>query len=141
MNLVPQVIEGEDAVEKHQHAVGNFEIVGRVFPDLLQPAHDVVGAVADGSGGEGRQAFDGRGTMLLQELFDNVENLAGAMFELAAALDCDLSAARLQAQKRTDAKKGVAADFFSAFDRFQEEGVRLSLGHGEKGGYRGKQIG
>ena len=143
VDLVTQVVEGEHAVEKHQHTVGNVEVVGGALADVFELAHDVIGAIADGAGGERRQAFHRRGTMLMQEFLDNVKNISGAAVDFlrGAAFDCDLGAARFQAQKRTHAEKRVAADFFSAFDRFEQESVGLSVGDGEKSGNRREQVG
>ena len=64
--------------------------------------------------------------MLLQEFLDDVEDVSGAALDLAAARDRDLGAARFQAQKRAHAEKCVAANFFPAFDGFEQEGVGLS---------------
>jgi hypothetical protein len=36
VDLVAQVIEGEHAVEKHQHTVGNVEVIAGVLSDVLQ---------------------------------------------------------------------------------------------------------
>ena len=127
MDLVAQVIEGEHAIEEHQHAIGNVEIVDGVLADVLQSAHDVVGAIADRAGCEWRQAFHGRGTMLLQEFFDDVENISRAALDFVGrAAILMSSAARFEPQKRAHAEKRIASNFFSAFDRFQQKGVRLS---------------
>jgi hypothetical protein len=133
MDLVAQVVEGEDAVEKHEHAVGDVEVVFCLLSDVFEAADNVVGAITDGSGGEGRQAFHGGGTMLLEEFLDDGKNVAGAFLDLAAALDGDAGAARFEAQKGAHAEEGVAANFFSTFDGLEEKGVGLSFGHGEKG--------
>ena len=143
VDLVAKVIEGEHAIEEHEHAVGDVEVVFGVVADILQLAHDVVGAIADGSGGEGRQAFNLGGTMLVEEFLDDVEDAGGAGFDSwnaglccelcrapwttgSEAVNRDLVAARFEAQERTHAQEGVAADFFAAFDGFEEEGVGLS---------------
>ena len=141
VDLVAEVIEGEDAVEEHEDAVGNVEIVGGVFTDIFETADDVIGAIADGSGGEWREAFEGGGTMQVQEFLDDVEDVASAAFGLAAADDGDVGATRLQPEKGAHAEKCVASDFFSAFDRLEEEGIGLLFSDGEKSGNRGQQVG
>ena len=79
------MIEGEDAVEEHQDAVGDVEIVFGMVAYVFQLANDVVGAIADGSGGEGRQAFDLGGAVLVEEFFDDVEDAGGAGFDFGDA--------------------------------------------------------
>ena len=141
---MPQVIEGEHAVEKHQDAVGNVEVIGGVLADVFQPPHDVIRAIADRTGGERRQAFHGCWTMLLQEFLDDCENISRAPFDFACVVAglCPArtgqspvttvraivisGAAGLQAQKRAHAKKRIASNFFSTFDRLQQEGIGLS---------------
>ena len=132
MDLVPQVIEGEHPIEKHQDTIGNIEVIGGVLSDLLEATHHVIGAIADGAGGERRQAFHCRWAMLLQEFLDYSENISRAPLDFlsAATFDHDLFAARLQPQKRTHAEKGIASNFFSAFHRLQQEGIGLSVGYG-----------
>ncbi len=57
MDLVAEVIEGEHAVEKHQDAVGDVEVVGGMLSDVFEAAHDVIGEIADRARGEGWQAL------------------------------------------------------------------------------------
>jgi hypothetical protein len=123
VDLVTQMIEGEHAVEKHQHTVGNIQVIAGVLSDVLQPPHNVIRAIADRAGGERRQAFHCRRTMLLQQFLDDFEDVSRAPLDFAAPFDIDFRAARLQAQKRAHSQKCIASDFFSAFDRFQQERV------------------
>ena len=81
MDLVVEVIEGEDAIEEHQDAVGDVEVVLGVVADVFELADGIVGAIADGSGGKGRQAFDVSGTVLAQEFLDDLEDVGGAGFD------------------------------------------------------------
>ena len=85
---MPQVIEGEHAIEKHQHAVGNVEVIGSVLSDVLQPPHNVIRAIANRAGGERRQTFDRRWTMLLQQLFNDLEYISRAALDLFSVLRC-----------------------------------------------------
>ena len=127
MDLMMQMIESEDAIEKHQHAIGNIKVILGMFANAFEAPHNVVSAISDGASGEWRQAFEFGGTMLLQEFFYDFKDITGAAFEFAAALDRDFFAARLQTKEGTHAKKCVASDFFSAFDGFEQEGVGLSV--------------
>ena len=63
------------------------------------------------------------------------------VIDFAAAGDRDVVAARFEAEERAHSEKGVAADFFSAFDGFEEEGVGLIFSDGKEGGDRSEQIG
>ena len=51
MDLVAKVIEGEDAIEEHEDAVGDVEVVfglrAGMRADVFELTNDVVGAVAD----------------------------------------------------------------------------------------------
>ena len=81
MNLVAEVIEGEDAVEEHQDAVGDVEVVFGAVADVFELADDVVGTIANGSGGEGRQTFDLRRPVLAKQCLDDFEDAGGAGFD------------------------------------------------------------
>ena len=81
MDLVAQVIEGEDTIEEHQDTVGDIKIVFGVVADIFQLANDVIGAIADGSGGEGREAFNLGGPMLVEKFLDDLEDAGGACFD------------------------------------------------------------
>src|ERR1035441_2731851 len=98
MDLVPQMIEGEHAIEKHQHTVGNVQVIRSVLSYVLQPPHDVIRAITDGAGGERRQAFHCRWTMLLQQFLYDCENISRAPFDFlnAVTFDRDLMLARAE---------------------------------------------
>jgi hypothetical protein len=87
VNLVPKMIERQHAIKKHQHAIGNIEIVVGMFSDILQLPDDVVGAISNGSGGERRQAFHRGRAMCAQQFFHHLEDFAGAALDFASALD------------------------------------------------------
>src|SRR5260221_13116992 len=123
MDLVAQVIEGEHAVEKHQHAVGNVEVVDGVLSYVLQAPHDVIGAIADRAGGERRQTFHSGRAVLLQQFLDDGENISGEGVDFVFAFDRDFSAPRFQGQKGAEAKKRVTCDFFSTLYRIQQAGI------------------
>ena len=97
MDLVAKVIEGEDAIEEHQDAVGDVEVIFGAGADIFELADDVVGAIADGSGCKGWQAFDLRGTMLVEQFLDDLKDTGGAGFDFGDAngLCGDFGGARL----------------------------------------------
>jgi len=114
---VAEVIEGEDAIKEHEDAVGDVEVVFGVVAYVLQLADYVVGAIANGSGGEGREALDLGGTVLVEEFLDDLENIGGTGFDFGdaggvgarlalrrfgIAVDGDLVAARLEAEEGAD---------------------------------------
>src|ERR1700722_3961220 len=136
MYLMTKMIEGEDAVEKHQHAIGDIQVVGGMVSDVFKAPNDVIGAIANRDGREWRQALDRRRTVLLQEFFDDGENIPCAAFCFAPSLQLDGIPARLEPQEWTHSEKRVAPNLFSTFDRFKQEGVGLSIGDGQKGGDR-----
>ena len=85
MDLVPQVIEGEQAVEEHQHAVGDIEVVLGALADFFKLANDVVGEVSNGSPGKRRPAFVLRHAVLAQQRLERRENISGAPFHTRRA--------------------------------------------------------
>jgi hypothetical protein len=87
------VVEGENAVEEHQDAVRDVEVIGGMVPDVFEAADNVIGAITYGAGGEWRQAFDCGGAMLLQEFFDYLEDISVPLLEFAASLDFDFGSA------------------------------------------------
>src|ERR1017187_6630963 len=109
MDLVPQMIEGEHAIEKHQHTIGNVQVIRSVLSYVLQPPHNVIRAITDGAGGERRQAFHCRWTMLLQQFLYDCENISRAPFDFlnAVTFDRDLISPRLQPQKRAHSEKRI----------------------------------
>ena len=109
----------------------------------------------------GRQAFNLGGPVLVKQFLDDIEDAGGAGFDswdyasfygeplpprarrpgARVVMNRDLVAPRFESQKGTHAEKGVPADFFAAFDGFEEEGVRLSLGDREESRDRREQVG
>ncbi len=80
VDLMAEVIEGEQAVEEHQDAIGNGQVVLRMFADVFQVADDIVSKVADGASGEGREAGDRSWTMLAQLFLQDFEYISGEAF-------------------------------------------------------------
>ena len=56
MNLVAQVVKGQQAIEEHQFTIRQREIVFRPLANIFQLPHYVVGKITDRSGGEWRQS-------------------------------------------------------------------------------------
>ncbi len=81
MNLMAQVIEGQQTVKEHQLRIGQSQIVFARAPDVFQLPDHVVGEVSDSAGGERRQA----GARLPDDAARNsslthLENIALAFF-------------------------------------------------------------
>ena len=85
VDLVAQMIERQQAIEKHQYAVGQGKIIFGVFADIFQLPHCVVGEVADRARGERRQPGHGGGTMLPQQFLDDLNRVPLALLLLLAA--------------------------------------------------------
>ena len=66
VNLVTQVVKGEQPVEEHQQPVRQGQVVLGTFADLFQLPHHVVGKVAHGACGKRRQPLQRGGTVLAQ---------------------------------------------------------------------------
>ena len=77
MNLPPQVIESQDAIEEHELAIGQRKIIGSVLPDILQMANYIVGKVPNCSSCEGGQSWDYSRPMLPQQFLQEREYVAG----------------------------------------------------------------
>src|SRR5438067_13779736 len=68
LDLVAEVVERQQAVEEHEHTIGNVLIVLGMFPNGFQMAHYVVRKVTHRSGCEGGQLGHARRPMLTQKL-------------------------------------------------------------------------
>src|SRR5271170_6579119 len=68
MNLMPQVIEGQQAIEEHQHTIRQRKIVLGVFTDSFQLANRVISEITNCAGGERWQPGDCRRAMLPEQL-------------------------------------------------------------------------
>ena len=140
VDLLAQMIERQHAIEKHEKAIGNFEIVTRLFGQLLQLTHSIVGNKAYGSAIEGWEVGQGSGSVFAQEGRENVEELSFTALDTSSPSSRDLPRPTLKNHVRTDSEKRVAPNSFTAFYRLQQERLLLSSGDGQKGGDRRKQI-
>ncbi len=71
------VVEGENLVEEHEVGVRDVKLVSGESRQLLDLANDVVGEVADGAGGEGRQAGQAGGGVAASADLELGEDVAG----------------------------------------------------------------
>src|SRR5579863_2115022 len=141
VNLVAQVIEGQQPIEEHQHAIGQGKVVFRVITDSFQLADRVIGKISDSPSSERRQAGNGRRTMLPEQLFQHGQYAARALFASLAELQHNVFAAGSDLQIGTCAEERIASDLFAALDRLQQKSVRLIGSNGKKGRDRRQQIG
>src|SRR6202521_1295758 len=86
VNLMAQVIEGEQAIEEHQHTIGQGKIVLGVLTDFLQLANRVVRKITHRARREPWQAGEGSGTMLPEQLLHNWQDAALALLTSPSAL-------------------------------------------------------
>ena len=127
MNLVAQVVKGQQAVEEHQFAIGQREIVLSMFADFLQLPYYVVGKITYGPGGEWRQAGNRGWLVLAQQQLHELEHVSLVPFAVPSAFNFDGRTARSQAHIRPRSQEGVAADLFAALDRLQEKRVGFAF--------------
>ena len=109
--------------------------------DALEQAHHVVGEIADGAGDQRRQARQAHRAVALDAVAQEIERIrlrpgdAAFAFEHASAVDVaeDLG--------RVGADEGIARDFFSALDAFEQAGVARVARQAQVGADRREQIG
>src|SRR5438552_3962004 len=140
VNLMPQMIERQQPVKEHEHAVGKRKIIFGMLADVLQLPHDIVAAITDGSGGEGGQSRHGCGTVLSKQLFCGLQCIGLTLLFALATMERNLVSVRFQPHVRLRSQKCVAADLLTALDGLQQKSIRLSGGNGEKGRYRSKEV-
>ena len=114
VNLVAQVIESQQAIEEHQHAIGQGKIVLGMVADSFQLADDVIREIANRASSERRQASDGRRTMLPEQLFHHRQHVALALFASLSALQHNVFAPRSHLQIGTRTEERIAANLFAA---------------------------
>src|SRR5581483_10381745 len=125
LDLVAHVVERQQAVEEHEHTIGNVQIVLGMFPNVFQMTHYVVRKVTHRSCCEGRQLWHSRRPMLTQKLLHCLEYISGAPLALTATNYGDLITPGLHLHVGTRAQKGVAANLLSSFNRLQEKDAGL----------------
>ncbi len=126
VDLMAQVIEGQQPVEKHQYAIGQGKIILGMLANIFQLPHRVVGEVADRARGKRRQARARlRNDAAAASSLTDLNRAALALLLLLAALHLDVVAARPHLHVRTCSQKGVAADLLAPFHRLEQKGVGL----------------
>ena len=123
VDLVAQVIERQQAVEEHQHAIGQREIVFGMLADIFQLPDHVVSEISDGARGKRRQPGHSRRTMLPQQFLHDLNRASLTLFLLLAALHYDLAAPRPHLHIGTRSQKRVASDLLAALHRLQQESI------------------
>jgi hypothetical protein len=141
VDLMSQMIEGQQPIEKHQYAVGQRKIIRGMFTDIFQLPNRVICEVAHRARGKWRQPGHGSGTMLPQQFLDNLDRAALALLLSFATLHYDVFAARPHLHIGTRPQKRVAADLLAAFHGLEQESVGLIGCDRKKGGDRRQQIG
>src|SRR5215467_15280572 len=119
------MVERQDAIEEHQHAIGYVEISSCVRTDIFQLANSVVSKVSDGPGRERREARNDRRLMFFQQLLHYWKDRAGSRLNLSAAPDLHLLAVRAQNHEGPRSQEGVSPQLFPALHRLEQEGLRL----------------
>src|SRR5688572_23645753 len=71
MDLMPQVVEGQQAIKEEEAAVRHMQIVFCRTGNALKLAHKIVSYKTDSAGSEGRQIGHVRGTVLAQKFAEH----------------------------------------------------------------------
>ncbi len=140
MNLVPQVIESQQTVEKHQAAIGQRKIIFGVLADLFQLPHGVIGKIAHRSRGERRNAGNRGRPMLSQKPLDDLRNVSLQPFLRLTPAYQHIAALRLHHHIRTRTEERIAANLLAPLHRLQQESFRLMGGNRQKRGNRREQV-
>ena len=146
MNLMSQVIEGQQSVEEHQLRIGQRQIILRVLADLLHLPHHVVGKVPNRARCEWRQPRDASRALLPQQPLQHLENIFVTLLDSARSgelpsLNLHSSAGGPNPHIRSHAQKRIAPNLLAAFHRLQQKRMRLLVGNRQKGRHRRQQIG
>ena len=141
MNLVAQMIKGQQPVEEHQLAIRQREVVLGVLANLFQLAHHIVGKIANGPGSERRQPRHRGRLMLAQQFLHHLKHVALAMLPPPAAFDLDGRLPRPQPHVGPRSQERVAADLLAALDRLQQKRVWFVLRNRQKSRHRREQVG
>ena len=75
--------------------------------------------------------------MLPQQTFDDLKDAAVGQLPRSASLNLNFSLMGFYPHVRCGSKKGVASDLLAAFDRLQQECMRLLFGNGQESADRG----
>ena len=140
-DLIADIVHRDDLVEEHEESVGDVELVGGEGGELFDEADDVVGEEADGAGGEGGKAGEASGGMAGEGLLERFEDVGLLRVRVAGLPNGEGLAACGDGLVGLEADKGPAGDVLAAFDRLEEEGLRLLARDAEEGGDGGFEVG
>src|SRR5207248_9764093 len=116
VDLLAHVIEGQKAIEEHEHAVGNLQIDFRGSRYFFDAAHGIIRKKSNSPAGERWQIRQLRRLMVLEQAGGEVEDVALPAFAFAAVINQNFVVAGREHHIGPDSQKGVAADLLSAFD-------------------------
>src|SRR6185437_4240975 len=119
VDLMAKMIECQQSVKKHQHAIGKVQVVFSMLADVFKPANNVVRTKSYRSSGKWRQAGNVRQLVLLQKPFSNLEYIALTAFDFFSALNRNLSTAGAQLHVRAGTQECVPPNLLAAFYRFE----------------------
>jgi hypothetical protein len=125
VNLVAQVIKGQQPVEEHQFAIRQREIVLGMFANFFQLPDHVVRKIADRPGSERRQTGNQCRLVLAQQLLHDLKDVALPPLALPSAFNLDGRTPRPHPHVRPRTQERVTADLLAALDRLQQKRVRL----------------
>ena len=124
---VLHVIEGNDAVIKHEHGIVEADFVAQTLGQTLDQTHHVITEIADGTGHQGRQSRQPHGPEALGPFPQKRNGVALFPNDPVAAFEHARAACVTEDFLRMGAGKRVARDFFAAFHAFQEERIPRAL--------------
>ena len=141
MNLMTQVIKGEQAIKEHQLGVGQMQVIFCALSDLFQLSDHIVRKVPHRSSRKRRQARIGCRAVFLQKPLDQLEDIFLNDFAPPPTLDFHLSLRAPDAHVGPGSQEGEAPDLLAPLNRFKKKRIRLLLRNREKGRDGGQQVG
>src|SRR5277367_4424923 len=136
MNLVPEMIKGQQAIKEHHGAIGKMKIVFGVIADFFQLPDTIVSKVTYCARSKRGQSRNARRTVRLQKFFEDLHRPSLALFTALAARQDNLVASCLHLHVRAGTEKCIAANLLAALDGFQEERIALVSCDSKKCGNR-----
>src|SRR5438874_12923050 len=109
-----QVVESQQPIEEHEHAVRDFKVVFGVFADFFELPYHVIGEISNRARGERWKVGDVRGPVLVQEALHDLKDVSLLPLDGFSPPDGDLRTASLHLHVGADAEEGIASDFFTA---------------------------